>query len=140
MIYIMRGLPGSGKSSWASEIAGAQIFSADSYHMVNGVYRYDPKIAGQAHNECFKSFLLAAMSNRKNAFIVDNTNTSLVELSPYVRVCEAFERDYTIVYVMCSVASAIARNIHGVPPNTILTMNRNLLTEVVPAHWKQMII
>lgn len=38
---------------------------------------------------------------------------------------------------MCDVETAIKRNIHGVPENTILQMQKNLLTEIVPPYWNQ---
>jgi adenylate kinase family enzyme len=44
----MRGLPGSGKSTKAKELAGEQglVFSTDDFFMVNGKYIFDPKMIG----------------------------------------------------------------------------------------------
>lgn len=137
MIHIMRGLPGSGKTTFAKSLKTSPlIVSADDWHMVNGVYQYDPKQAGEAHVQCFKAFLKGVLYGTQN-IVVDNTNTTLVELAPYVRVCEAYRCEYSIVYLLCPVEVAIKRNLHAVPVNTILAMNRNLLTEIVPAYWKQ---
>lgn len=137
MIYILRGLPGSGKSTYADSIYNKTICSADDFHMVGGVYRFDPSKAALAHNECFKKYLLAVQngSNLDN-IVVDNTNTTLMELAPYVRVAEAFNRSYRIVQFECSLATSIARNIHSVPHATIVAMQRNLLIEPVPPYWK----
>jgi predicted kinase len=142
MIRILRGLPGSGKSTYAEKFPDAEVFSADSFHMIDGVYRYDPKRAGLAHSECFKIFVLAVLPPANiqcRDFIVDNTSTTVAELAPYVRFCEAFGMDYEILYFMCSVETALLRNTHGVPDNTILAMHTNLLTELVPSYWKQRI-
>ena len=42
----MRGLPGSGKSTKAKKIAGdvGVIFSTDDFFMVDGQYKFDPKM------------------------------------------------------------------------------------------------
>lgn len=136
MIYIMRGLPGSGKTTWwRNNAPNAIVCSADDYHIVDGVYKYDPKKAGEAHNMCLLKYINSLMCD--NDIVVDNTNTSLVELAPYVRIAEASSMEYTIVYIDCSLKEAIRRGTHNVPSNTILTMQRNLLTEIVPSYWNQ---
>lgn len=135
MIYIMRGLPGSGKSTWARKY---KTFSADEYHVINGVYQFDPKRAAYAHKECLRAYLMfLRVGISQQDVAVDNTNTTLVELAPYVRLAEVFCREYKIVYLTCDVETAIKRNVHNVPANTILQMNKNLITEIVPPYWNQ---
>ncbi len=141
MIYILRGLPGAGKTRFTKTMPDVDIFSADDYHTFGGIYKFDPKRAGYAHNECFKAYLARAIQGKVGRdIIVDNTNTTLMELSPYVRVAEATARDYKIMYFLCDVPTSIERNIHGVPANTILTMSKNLLTEIVPPFWNQEVV
>ena len=52
----MRGLPGSGKSTKAKKIAGhfGIVYSTDDFYMVNGEYKYDPKMIGEYHEKNFK--------------------------------------------------------------------------------------
>ena len=140
-ITIMRGLPGSGKSTYIHKFLGnAEVFSADNFHMVNGVHRYNPNNISLAHNECLYQYISATFVEKKNNFVVDNTNTTLVELAPYVRIAEALNIAYEIVYLPCDPAVAMKRNTHSVPANTILKMYANLTTEIVPTYWKQTVI
>ena len=68
--------------------------------------------------------------------VVDNTNTTAVELAPYVRLCEAFGVKYEIVFIRVPFGRACKRNVHAVPEATIWNMFQNLLSERLPAWWK----
>lgn len=152
MIFLLRGAPRAGKSTWIQNNLlsredmkdDVQVFSADKYHMVGTDYCDDPKRARFAHNECFKEYVRFCLYPDKTGIqeycVVDNTNTTLWELSPYVKIAESFGLNYEIIYVMCTLEQSIMRNIHNVPHNTILQMHRNLQTEIVPPHWKHRIV
>lgn len=137
-VTLMRGLPGSGKTTWLQGTIGSVVCSADHYHMVDGVYRYNPANAGLAHGACLKKFVECLIAGRDAA--VDNTNTSLVELVPYARLAEAYGAELLIVTLLCDVAVAIERNTHGVPASTILAMHANMVTQPVPPYWKHQVI
>ncbi len=145
-VYILRGLPGSGKSTFARTFDNSHVVSADSYHTIDGVYKFDHKRVAFAHNECLKEYV--EIVHRKNPMpfetydylIVDNTNTSLIELAPYVRIAEAFGVEYEIKYFWCHPDVSMRRNLHQVPPNTILKMHDNLMREIVPPHWNQTVV
>ena len=134
----MRGLPGSGKSTWIRENLNYGILcvcSADDFHMVDSVYRYDPKNIGAAHGACLRKFTEVLIYGKKvDNLVVDNTNATAIEIAPYARLCEAFGIEFEIIHLNCSFETAYIRNTHQVPPQTILAMLGNLTTEKLP--WK----
>lgn len=143
-VYIMRGIPGSGKSTWIKEnLKNIIICSADHYHIdLQGEYKYNKLNAANAHNKCFFNYVNRASETlyENDTLVVDNTNTTLLELAPYVRVAEAFRANYEIITIHCNPQLAIARNIHNVPESVIMHMHSNILTEKIPAYWNQRII
>lgn len=136
MIYIMRGLPGSGKSAFVKH--HKFVCSADKFHMVGDEYQYDPRKQGEAHAYCLREYTRGII-NGIDEIVVDNTNTTCVELAPYVRLAEAFNLNYQIIYLVCDVQKAFSRQIHKVPINTMLSMQANLLTERLPPTWNQIV-
>jgi predicted ABC-type ATPase len=142
-VWILRGLPGSGKSTLVSNwrTPASYVCSADTYHIVGGVYRFDPKNAANAHNECLKDFAnIVANCGKIVDVFVDNTNTAVWEIAPYYRLAEALGHTVEIVYIHCDLKQAMSRGVHNVPAATMLAMQRRLLTEELPSFWKQTVI
>jgi len=77
--FIMRGLPGSGKSCLADLLKGLLmqmpvVVSADHFFTdKDGHYEFDPTKISQAHEQCKERFYEAVEGNI-NTIIVDNTN------------------------------------------------------------------
>lgn len=146
-VIIMRGIPGSGKSTWIKQnlIEAGQdwfIVSADHYHMIGGVYRYDPKNAGNAHAQCLRKFTEYLKRNEgcSGGIIVDNTNTTAWEIAPYYALALAFQCDVKIVRVHCPLETALPRSIHDVPATRVWQMYQNIVTEKLPPHWVEEIV
>jgi tRNA uridine 5-carbamoylmethylation protein Kti12 len=73
---IMRGIPGSGKSTVATLLKnkwGASIHSTDSYHIHNDVYTYDKNKAADYHQENHTAFMTSC-AKEVPIVVVDNTN------------------------------------------------------------------
>lgn len=128
-VYILRGLPGSGKSTWAnqywSDNKHTYICSADHYHINSeGQYEFKPDNAREAHNECLRRFvrMVTELTPGQATVIVDNTNVSTFEFAPYYRLAEALGHTVKILEFRVRVETSIERNIHDVPPETIRNM------------------
>lgn len=111
-LYVLIGAPGSGKSTWASGL-GAVVCSADDHFIEDGQYRFDPRLLGDAHAACFRKAVEACGARATN-IVIDNTNTTAVEISPYVALGQAY--GYEVVPV---VFVARGQNIHGVPEERV---------------------
>ncbi len=147
-IYIMRGLPGAGKSTWARRnYPQAHVCSADSYFLDDeGVYIFDRTLIFEAHASCLRGFaeILASIAedpaNSPETVIVDNTAIQAWEISPYYNLAVAYGQDATIIHVKCDAETAHSRNIHGVPLERIEKMDDSLTCEQLPAFWTMEIV
>lgn len=76
-LRIMRGLPGSGKTTLANKLAtlhNAVVFSADDFHIINGVYKWNKQLAPTAHHKNMTRTLDALRSGISVYY--DNINTT----------------------------------------------------------------
>lgn len=113
-IVLIRGLPGSGKSTMAKrEFPLHAHYEADAYFVGDdAVYRYNPNQIRNAHEWCQASAEKAVKSCRD--VVVSNTFTQLWEMKPYFDIAE---RNGASVRVI--VATGDYGNTHGVPPEAI---------------------
>lgn len=135
----MRGVPGSGKSTLAKSLGGV-ICSADDFFVgEDGMYRFDPSKIGEAHKECFASFLNCfegpfghTIADHRD-IIIDNTNTQLWEISPYLALARHANLGIRFIRVECNLELAAERNVHGVPKGAIMAMHKRM--ENIPPFW-----
>lgn len=139
-VYIMRGAPGSGKSTWVKKILGpeVEVVSADHYFMQDGVYRFDAAKLPAAHDACLRAFTKVMKYGATRVLVVDNTNTKVFEIAPYYRLAEAYGHDVEIIWIVAPAEVCKARNTHGVPDATIDAMVNGV--EALPPWWKVRVV
>ena len=121
-LYLIRGLPGAGKTTLAKLLQMAMVMadnevvmtSADDYMMVDGEYVWDQSKLFQAHTNC-RLDVRQGMEDGVDSIIVHNTNTTERELKPYLSMAEEF--GYTIVSLIVENRNG-NMSVHNVPEET----------------------
>ncbi len=127
--FILRGLPGSGKS-YLADLLGHAVCSADNYFYKDGIYKFDPKKLNSAHKDCVNDFQYYIYMRRN--VIVDNTNLAKREYDHYVEYATYHGYDVTILTVetVLTDEQLAKRNTHGVPVETIKRMRARMYAKV----------
>ena len=141
-LYIVRGLPGSGKSSFVRnsyKMAYEDWFEADMFFEsgLTGEYKFNRDLLPHAHTWCFYN-VLRTLNADMNCW-VSNTFVRLWEMESFLNIGEKLNReiDIEIIEVKTQFYS-----IHNVPENTIERMKRNWeeLTPEMKEKYKVMVI
>jgi hypothetical protein len=123
-LYIMRGLPGSGKSAVAEALASGNVYAADDYPGLYGEnMSFNPSLLGKAHEQT-KNKIIEAMDKGAEKIALANTNTQHWEMAPYIK--EALKRGYYVTFVhvegTINAKGEMTKNIHGVPDEALARM------------------
>lgn len=119
VLVLIRGLPGSGKSTIARNMRGFEHIEADMFFEQEGEYRFDPAKLNDAHRYCLER-TRAALAQGKNV-VVSNTFSRCLEMAPYfslgvpVRVIEAKGQFVSIHAVGDDVINAMAAQWEALP-------------------------
>lgn len=137
---ILKGLPGSGKSSLVKKITGDihlenchggirsstyRVHSTDNYFSVTGEYLFNPTRLDEFHRYNREDFQLSCESGL-DYVICDNTNTTWKEIEPYVKIAK--DNGYEIQVLepdtpwKFNPEECAKRNTHGVPLQAIERM------------------
>jgi predicted kinase len=117
-LYLLRGIPGCGKSTFANNLAGV-IYSADMYFEDQyGNYNFDPSKIKQAHAWC-KRVTMEAMEAEFSDITVANTFTQEWEMKDYIDMATKYGY---IVFSLIIENRHGNKNVHGVPDETIKKM------------------
>lgn len=83
-LYLIRGLPGSGKTTFAKQMYdyGVVHYEADQFFEMSGEYRFDPRMLTAAHDWCWSKTMIALCDGYD--VIVSNTFTQFWELARYL--------------------------------------------------------
>lgn len=137
-LILLRGISGSGKSTFIERfLPDAYVCSADHFFINEGVYQFNRRQLGIAHKVCQDKFK-QALKDRVPLIVIDNTNTMLKEMTPYVK--PAKRQGYRIECVRLNTPLEIAhgRNTHGVPFAAVRAMIGRMVD--VPKEWNETIV
>ncbi len=155
-LVLMRGIPGSGKSTIARSLAGVHddhivkdgkhryqygsigamgaVLSTDFYFMDSGEYVFNPAKLGEYHGQN-QAACADLMVDGEPVIVIDNTNTQIWEMAPYVEMAK--DNGYKVVVVSIPhppIDVAVTRNSHGVPRAAIERMVKRWESEI-PEGW-----
>jgi hypothetical protein len=140
-VFIMRGVPGCGKSKWCKDYHNQMepgtypyYASADLY-MVDeaGKYEFKPERLPEVHDRCLRGYSDVVEANSYDVAFVDNTNLRIWEIAPYYRLAEAYGHEVEIVQFTTHPEVAAARNTHGVPYWKVIEMYKGM--DPLPFWW-----
>ena len=126
VLILLRGLPGSGKSSFANLIwSSFVICEADQFfYDAEGNYNFDPSKLKEAHKYCRDKVESFMLDNQKNPqfypeIIVSNTFTREWEMEEYFKLANKY--GYKVVSLIIENRHG-GKNVHGVPDSKINEM------------------
>jgi predicted kinase len=128
ILYIVRGLPGSGKSTFAEKLVGSDflVCEADKYFIdkETGQYNFDGSKIKDAHRWCqelVETYMKDSLVNDQfyREVAVSNTFTQEWEMKPYFELAEKY--GYKVFTIVVENRHG-GKNIHGVPEDKLEIM------------------
>ena len=124
-LYIVRGIPGSGKSTFAKSICKSwQHVETDMFFMRDGEYKFNPSKLKEAHQWCkdrvhamMRPTLWNLLFNR--TIVVSNTFTQEWEMKTFQVLARRFRYK---VYTVIVENRHGGKNQHGVPEDKLQAM------------------
>jgi predicted kinase len=118
ILTICRGIPGSGKSTFAKTLGG-QHYEADMFFIdEEGNYNFDVSKIKDAHQWC-QSIVKTDMILEYPKIVVSNTSTQEWEMEPYFKLAK--EYGYTVFTIVVENRHG-GVNQHGVPEDKLEQM------------------
>ena len=138
-MIVLMAVSGAGKDHFAAHnIPKANTLASadDRFKKPDGSYVFDPTQLGLAHGDCLRK-VIEALQRKEELVVVNNTNTSLVEIAPYMAAAQAYGYEANIICLQIDPKIAAARNTHGTPLATVEKMAERLAKtlEDLPPWW-----
>ena len=116
-LIIIRGLPGSGKTTFAHTLT-THVFEADQYFTdSNGIYTFDREKLSEAHHWC-QAQVISAMIADAPIIAVSNTFVRKWEKKVYLDLARIYGYQVTEI----TMTNPLRPSIHGVPDEVIERM------------------
>ena len=126
VLFLVRGLPGSGKTSFASAIWNEYaVCEADKFfYDKEGNYNFDPSKLKEAHTWCKNQVETRMIDHQNNQqyypeIAVSNTFTQEWEMEDYFKLAEKY--GYKVVSLIIENRHG-GQNVHGVPKDKLQIM------------------
>jgi predicted kinase len=141
---ILRGIPGSGKSSLVTAIKEkfgykVKAYSADDLRTKDTGYEYNPEDNQTVHQDLFNEFCTGVRYPGNNIYVVDNCNARLWHMSPYLALAQSTGlKPFVVTLESPNIEEAAKRNAHGVPLVAIEQIAARM--ETLPPFWPQVFL
>lgn len=120
-LFLLRGLPGSGKTTLAQTIADVLFAADDFFHDPDsGTYNFDASKLGIAHRQC-QDNCENAMQHGFHKIAVHNTFTTVKEMQPYYDLANQYGY---MVYSLIVENRHEGQNVHDVPEEALNRMEQ----------------
>jgi predicted kinase len=121
MLYIIRGLPGSGKTTYAKiHYPNTFHIEADMFHVRGGEYLFELRRLGMAHELCMN--IVGEVLRTGADAVVSNTFIAARDIKRYIGIAEFYDMPYIVIRCTGSFGS-----IHNVPEETMENMRRRFV-------------
>ena len=116
MLFIIRGLPGAGKTTLANELKGI-VCEADQFFWLDGEYKYDASKIADAHKFC-QDEVKDTMLMGASTICVSNTFSQRWEMEVYYALAQIYNYDVTEI----TLTGKLHGSLHNVPEEKIQQM------------------
>jgi predicted kinase len=123
-LFLLRGLPGAGKSTLAKMICNQHV-EADMFFIQDGEYKFDATKLKQAHEWC--QFKTKSWMEKRYNVVVSNTFTTESELEPYYKLAEQYGYQ---VHSLIVENRHDGLNEHNVPKETLKKMKNRFAIQL----------
>jgi len=128
-LIIVRGVPGSGKSTFAAKLKEyltkhnyvGETYESDTFFMKNGVYKFNPDLLYLAHKICYDKVFSNLEKDGVDFSIVANTFILQSDIKKYRKHAEELGYD-VVVYRMTNKF----KDVHEVPEETLKKMRESI--------------